>query len=312
MSRALPWVVVLGLAATSPLTAAADDGANVHPLDGVDPNPPVKAVLDARLLRCPRGASQRVEAFSERGRVWCETADGIAQGPFETWSAAGELLESGTRRDGELDGVWREWWRAGAPSIEAHYVDGVPDGAYRAWDADGGLLEQGSYRRGRRHGRWKLWRFDAANRRYPYGERGYYYGAQHGRWWGRDPVTGESYDVRFDRGRLHGHWLVHIDDRDGGGELHIEGSYRDGRRDGRWQYRDRQPHDVPHSRRIEAHFDHGVPHGRWRAWVDGALAGSIVYRAGHRVHDDEAVPSETIFDFAIDDELDEDPLRGRW
>lgn len=312
MPRTSLWLVALFVAIAAPSAAGPDDGANVHPLDEVDPDPAVKAVLAGRQLRCPGRAVQRLEVDSQHGRIWCEMPDGAEHGPYELWSASGTLLETGERRAGVLHGTYREWWNERTPAVEARFVDGVPDGAYRAWDDAGGLVERGAYRGGRRHGVWRQWRRDAGDALYAASERGYYYGAAHGRWWSRDPRTGVLYDVRFHRGRLHGRWRMHLDDLDGGGELDIEGAYEDGRRHGRWRSRERQDRDGPRTKQVIARFDHGAPHGRWELWTDGALTAWTEYRAGRRTRDDDTVPSERDLDFEIDDVFDEDPLRGRW
>jgi antitoxin component YwqK of YwqJK toxin-antitoxin module len=123
-------------------------------------------------------------------RIWCDNGslqsesdagpDGTPKGVWRTFTCAGEplseqtmpfgpakrwievpgnpktaLAEEGTTREGGgWDGVHRQFFPNGKPTLDERWAAGVLDGPYRTWKEDGEPLESGTYQAGTKVGTW--------------------------------------------------------------------------------------------------------------------------------------------------------------
>ena len=72
--------------------------------------------------------------------------DGVFHGPFKTYSKSGILLESGSYRDGLLDGFNYLFDKDGNRLEEKHYENGVLDGPFKYYSNGGVIQESGFYK----------------------------------------------------------------------------------------------------------------------------------------------------------------------
>jgi antitoxin component YwqK of YwqJK toxin-antitoxin module len=151
------------------------------------------------VLACPEGTRLRRDG----PEAWCETPEGVSQGPTWTSFEDGSLASYGTMVDGLLEGEWRQWHRDGTPAYEARFSGGELVGPFRRWDASGHLIYEGRHdARGRMHGTWR-------------------------RWWPGGPLRLEWVMVHgLHEGLVRG---FHPD-----GRRRLEGAYHEGRRAGLW------------------------------------------------------------------------------
>ena len=52
-----------------------------------------------------------------------------------------QLKSEGNYKDGELDGLYQEWYYDGQLEVEANYKDGQRDGLYQEWYENGVLIK---------------------------------------------------------------------------------------------------------------------------------------------------------------------------
>jgi hypothetical protein len=154
---------------------------------------------------CPDGARLLGAAPPEGSRIWCETSEGVSDGPLTVWYPSGTKKADGRWRADEQDGPWTTWYPDGTRKTQGTYDAGAmvgvwtswgPDGNrttevvhgghgetyYRSWRPVGTVQQEGTYLDGREHGTWTRWSPDgnvATRRTYDHGE----------------PITPEPYPV---------------------------------------------------------------------------------------------------------------------
>jgi hypothetical protein len=147
-------------------------------------------------LVCPPGASPNLLG-GERGRV--------------EFCAKGRVLH----------GPAREWYPNGVQRSSDHWIDGKPVGTWTVWDENGGKREERSYVGGSLEGRETYWYSNGQRRSVTYYCGGakngpvaewsdsgiqvaagqFDRGSAQGTWTFREPTSGETFEVVFDRGQ---------------------------------------------------------------------------------------------------------------
>ena len=75
-------------------------------------------------------------------------------GVLQERPANGQLKEKGTYKDGEWDGLWKEYYRNGQLSEKGIYEDGEPHGPFEGYSKNGQLEWKGTYNMGEDCGEW--------------------------------------------------------------------------------------------------------------------------------------------------------------
>ncbi len=201
----------------------------------------------------------------------------VKHGPIKQWRPVGTCIFEGRFKNGQRDGLRREYSKAGKLLEVQVYADGNPHGPYRAWYAKGDKKEEAYFVRGRYEGPRKAW-----------GRGGllvvsenYKDGLRDGRWSDFDPESGtpRSWGT-FAAGKRVGIWQTGSP----AGVLLESQEYKDGVMHGEarvW---------APNGELIErSHYDSGRQTGPSSTWygtglpqsegelVDGARTGPWVY-----------------------------------
>lgn len=83
---------------------------------------------------------------------------GTLQGPSTTWhEGTSQKANEGEYRNGEKQGIWREWHPDGKLHLEGAYVDGQRDGLWTEYHPKGHKWKAGSFRTGTKIGTWITW-----------------------------------------------------------------------------------------------------------------------------------------------------------
>lgn len=97
----------------------------------------------APLPECPTG-THAVGKAPPAGLEWhCETATGVAEGPWLRWYDGGQLLSEGQMKNGREHGRQRGWWPNGQLMLEGISVDGNRYKGFKYWSFDGSPTDLG-------------------------------------------------------------------------------------------------------------------------------------------------------------------------
>jgi antitoxin component YwqK of YwqJK toxin-antitoxin module len=176
---------------------------------------------------CPDGG--KLEKGEENAtKLWqCKKGE-VAHGPRVGWYKDGKKAMEGLLRDGEPQGIWREWRPDGELAAEAHFQDGELEGTTVQHLTGGARIEE-SYKAGKRHGvsRW----YEAGNK-----------------------LVREAH---FTEGKLNGEQVEYYPT----GQKRLTASYVDGLPNGRIvRY-------APDGKEV-GHFDIAGGTGTWIEWYD--------------------------------------------
>lgn len=95
------------------------------------------------LPECPAG-THAVGKAPPAGLEWhCETAAGVAEGPWLRWYDNGQLLSEGQMKSGREHGRQRGWWPNGQLMLEGISVDGHRYQGFKYWSLDGSPTDLG-------------------------------------------------------------------------------------------------------------------------------------------------------------------------
>lgn len=95
------------------------------------------------LPECPAG-THAVGKAPPAGLEWhCETATGVAEGPWLRWYDSGQLLSEGQMKNGREHGRQRGWWPNGQLMLEGISVDGNRYKGFKYWSFDGSPTDLG-------------------------------------------------------------------------------------------------------------------------------------------------------------------------
>lgn len=95
------------------------------------------------LPECPAG-THAVGKAPPAGVEWhCETAAGVAEGPWLRWYDSGQLLSEGQMKNGREHGRQRGWWPNGQLMLEGVSVDGNRYKGFKYWSFDGNPTDLG-------------------------------------------------------------------------------------------------------------------------------------------------------------------------
>lgn len=120
------------------------------------------------------GVSKILNTWDERGRP--VIANGA--GPYKSYYEGGQLMETGTIKDGVRSGPWKTFFESGSPQTEAEYNKGMlklinawneegqqtvtaGEGTYSGYAEGSGMLETGLVKGGLRAGLWQTFYPDA-------------------------------------------------------------------------------------------------------------------------------------------------------
>jgi antitoxin component YwqK of YwqJK toxin-antitoxin module len=165
----------------------------------------------AAKVKCPKGNKYFKEkhdngALKAQG---CHYFDGSNDGPYESFSADGQVLSSGTYDRGAQTGSWQywhangkvsqkceyarnlkmgtceEWFDNGNQKLTSEWNDGKKDGPWKQWAKDGTLLEEGAFisdmskdDSDKPHGEWTYYYEDGSKQRFA----AFHYGEADGEW----------------------------------------------------------------------------------------------------------------------------------
>jgi len=163
-----------------------------------------------------RGKPKILNTWTAGGTVEIRNGNGIINSVFP----GGQLLETGTVKEGYRVGQWRKNYKDGSKQEEGDYrsgtyyitnswsTDGKPmvtngEGAFESYHADGSLFETGLVRKGLRTGKWTMY-FIAS-----------------------DSIMSESI---FAEGKLNGTYQAFFEN----GQVNIKGTFSDDKRVGEW------------------------------------------------------------------------------
>ena len=146
-------------------------------------------------------------AVNDPGELAGAIVDGKREGRWTAWQENGEpswidYYEQGNRtyhamyfptgsmrvelhyKEGQLDGVLKQWYASGTLQAQTDYANGQRHGTRTLWDIDGKLLYEASYTRGTLHGTATWW-YNNGRKRW---ETFYESGDRSGVWtqWGQD------------------------------------------------------------------------------------------------------------------------------
>ena len=105
-------------------------------------------------LACPPGTIRRGAAPMEGFEEWCETPEregvegGKREGPARTYYDDGGLWVESSYRDGKLDGLFVERYRAGKKAREGAYQAGLRTGPWTFYYEDGTVQEEAGFTKG--------------------------------------------------------------------------------------------------------------------------------------------------------------------
>ena len=86
--------------------------------------------------------------------------DGELNGLWTDWYENGQKGDEGTYKDGKLDGLWTSWYENGQKEREVTYKDGKRDGKWTFWYENGQKSEEGTWKEGKKDGKWTWYNDD--------------------------------------------------------------------------------------------------------------------------------------------------------
>lgn len=138
-----------------------DGGGSKQPAETGDAAPSTTHPWRKLALRCPADREVKTKWYSVGGDTWCETPQGVRDGPYASWWDDAHPNEAGAYRDGKKQGTWSVYHPEGGLWSRGKYVAGLREGQWTWWwsplFARNQKQEQGSFRAGRPVGRWLSW-----------------------------------------------------------------------------------------------------------------------------------------------------------
>jgi TonB family protein len=82
---------------------------------------------------------------------------GIQEGEQMEWYPDGHIKTEGTFQHGQLNGIWRGWYRNNVLYDSGRYVNGLQEGEWVSRHQNGQLEDRGTYVHGKKVGTWNEW-----------------------------------------------------------------------------------------------------------------------------------------------------------
>jgi antitoxin component YwqK of YwqJK toxin-antitoxin module len=188
--------------------------------------------------------SQPAQLKSEKRFV-----NGLEDGVWQVWNAAGQVLETRSYKLGQPDGVWKESHGADRLKSLREFRDGKPHGRMTVYFENGQVEEQGDYVDGERHGAWTSWLLNGQ----------------------------KTKEENYERGKLQGkitEWYL-------GQQIWYEGQYDQGQKTGEWVTLYKAEGGKPQQKRSVERYLAGKPEGVWEYWFpNGQLERHEEYAGG--------------------------------
>ncbi|MFC1745362.1 TraB/GumN family protein [Candidatus Riflebacteria bacterium] len=100
-------------------------------------------------------------AFTEysNGKLNAEQSykNGELNGIRKQWYENEQLKLEGDYKDGKAEGIWKFWYDNGKLETEQSFKNGELNGILKAWYKNGQLKQEGDYKDGKTQGIWKFW-----------------------------------------------------------------------------------------------------------------------------------------------------------
>lgn len=171
-------------------------------------------------IECPSGTRQKGKIPPHGTKVWCALPDGTQHGPSLFFHDGGEKRAEAHFENGELDGLYREWYPNGKVAQEVRYDGGKKAGMQKTFYEDGAKWSEETWVDGLLQGKSMAW--------YPSGK----------------PRADANYEDGKRDGEATSWWE--------NGQVQAKGTFVDGKYDGKWvEWRE------DGRKRQEAVFDRG-------------------------------------------------------
>jgi antitoxin component YwqK of YwqJK toxin-antitoxin module len=226
--------------------------------------------------------------YHEGGQLaskYMTSASGI-EGELPAWDSEGRLRSIRTFKEGQLDGLHKEFSTEGVCTLEAyysgskltgplktwiptssgplltlscHYSNGQLDGNYQAWNEEGVLVTQTNYSAGQVDGTYESF--------YPNGGMKKKYTAGKGKLEGLYQEYCETGELLIEATYVNGEKSGFYKEWYPDGSKRIEGAFLHGRVDGAWLEWGKEGGII-----ASRYFRNGAPHGEQKTYFDGAQA----------------------------------------
>lgn len=83
--------------------------------------------------------------------------DSLLVGAYKKWDEDGELIITGSYKNGSAEGKWIRYYSTGIKQLDAKYSNGEPDGTWRVYLENGAPFAETNYKGGVLDGEWCIW-----------------------------------------------------------------------------------------------------------------------------------------------------------